>query len=266
MRHTKGRKDHYAVTLLWMGKIGSRQIDTSIDMTTNPAANSSSPTLLSPQPRNYKKEPLIRAAISIKPSSVHRYGVFADELILPGEVIEECPVIIFGGGVTEFKNLIFRWKDKEDGENDERRQRILALGCGSVYNHSDQANVAYYFDYENELLRFEAIKVIHSGDELFVNYTKEWFESRNAEQQYFSSPPLSATAAAAGMAAGVAASALDDVSRENCCNGGKANKRRLMRVIIIVGFFIAAYFTIPTAAKLHAQIAPVATSALHKQN
>lgn len=46
----------------------------------------------------------------------------------------------------------------------------IALGYGSLYNHSDNCNTTYYFDKEKELMIFEAIQPIAKNQEITINY------------------------------------------------------------------------------------------------
>jgi hypothetical protein len=83
----------------------------------------------------------ISPKICVKPSPVHRWGVFAVDFIAEGEIIEECPMV----------ELEKSWLEKEDkilskyrfnfpsGGIPESQQ--VCLGYGSLYNHSNQPNV-----------------------------------------------------------------------------------------------------------------------------
>lgn len=119
-----------------------------------------------------KQAKLLRANIEVKPSPIHRYGVFATKYIGPGETIEECPVILVGeGSANYFENLIFHWE--KDGV------AALALGYGSIYNHAEQPNAGVQPDYNNKVLLIKANKPIYEGEEIFVYYGKKWFVDRN---------------------------------------------------------------------------------------
>jgi SET domain-containing protein len=113
---------------------------------------------------------VFRRKISIKKSSVHRYGVFADENIKVNAVIEKCPIVIFN---TDEKSLLgdYTFTHKENGQ-------LLALGYGSLYNHSSQPNASYSLDSENDLFVFYASRSIKKGEEIYISYGESWFESR----------------------------------------------------------------------------------------
>ncbi|NYT06433.1 MAG: SET domain-containing protein [Methanomicrobiales archaeon] len=98
-------------------------------------------------------------------------GVFAGRDFTIGEEIEVCPVIILE--TTEERDHIdrtrlyhyyFGW-----GEDDTRS--AIALGYGSLYNHSYLPNADHRLDYEHEIIRITAYRPIHKGEEITINYT-----------------------------------------------------------------------------------------------
>lgn len=121
--------------------------------------------------QKYKKTPLIKQQIELRPSSVHGYGVFAKKKILPGEIIEECPLVLLRKDQPLFalNDLAFKWDDKF---------HILTLGYGCCYNHATNNNAKYYRDEDNQLVTFKASRVIYPGEEICVNYGEDWFQRR----------------------------------------------------------------------------------------
>jgi SET domain-containing protein len=96
-------------------------------------------------------------------------GVFARRLIRKGEVVERVPVLVLP--IEEVKNATawnglaaycFMW-----GED----TVALALGYGSLYNHSYQPN-ARYEDVKRTKV-FLALRDIAAGEEITVNYNGE---------------------------------------------------------------------------------------------
>jgi hypothetical protein len=49
------------------------------------------------------------------------------------------------------------------------------VGAGSIYNHSDQPNAHVIFDADYLVATFYACQPIAQGEEIFVNYGKDWF-------------------------------------------------------------------------------------------
>jgi SET domain-containing protein len=117
-------------------------------------------------------------AIKIKQIKGKGRGVFARRAIRKGEVIESVPVLIMtseeyeeGLSKTLLKNYCFGWGTD---------QVALALGYGSLYNHSYRPN-ARYEDIGTQTKDFVA--VIAEGEEITVNYNgkpgskaKVWFD------------------------------------------------------------------------------------------
>ena len=61
--------------------------------------------------------------------------------------------------------------------------KALALGYGSLYNHSYTPNARYFTNIENQSIDFYARKDIREGEEIMVNYNGDpedqsplWFE------------------------------------------------------------------------------------------
>lgn len=107
--------------------------------------------------------------LEIRDAGARGRGVFAARDIPEGALIEECPVIVVPEeqvealGETVLGDYYFRW----GGTGDEA---AIALGFGSLYNHSDAPNAMYVRQREARLLVFFAVKAIAAGDEILVSY------------------------------------------------------------------------------------------------
>lgn len=90
-------------------------------------------------------------------------GVFAQDSFKGGEVLEKCQLIIMElsdvQGILE--GYVFGYDDT---------RAALALGNGSLINHSDHPNCEAYFDSKKELLIIRALKDIKKGQEVTINY------------------------------------------------------------------------------------------------
>jgi SET domain-containing protein len=107
-------------------------------------------------------------------------GVFARRPIEEGEIIERVPVIVLPaeqvGKYPEEHDLgsyVFEWG---------RGTLALALGYGSLYNHSFEPNARFKFPGRLTIL-FVALRKIAPGEEITVNYNGKpgdrrpvWFE------------------------------------------------------------------------------------------
>lgn len=62
---------------------------------------------------------------------------------------------------TYLHDFYFQW----DGD-----QAAIALGFGSLYNHSSAANAEFELDYDFEQIRFRALRDIAAGEEITTDY------------------------------------------------------------------------------------------------
>src|SRR3990167_774246 len=96
------------------------------------------------------KNELTRGRIIVKKSSIHGYGVFADQDFQQDELIEECYFLEIQIKEPALTDYYFA-NDKQD---------ILSLGYGSIYNHADDPNVFCEFDFESKVMRIQALRPI----------------------------------------------------------------------------------------------------------
>ncbi len=106
-------------------------------------------------------------------------GVFAVRSFAADQVIERCPMLVVDdeqGAALEIgaEGYVFTW-----GEG----STALALGFGSLYNHSFAPN-ATTLETGDELV-ITALRDIAAGEEIFINYTGTqttgvWFDDLTA--------------------------------------------------------------------------------------
>lgn len=109
-------------------------------------------------------------------------GVFSNAYIKKGEIIEECPIIeIPKGDLTSINQSILFTYFFYFGEKKEKA--LLALGFGSLYNHSYSPNARYEINEDDKTLVITAVKNIKKDEEITFNYkgndktsTPLWFE------------------------------------------------------------------------------------------
>ena len=102
-------------------------------------------------------------------SPIHGWGVFAKEDIMEGEVFEECPILTLPIEKCEVTSLLIDYRFNWPQGNDWQEQ-VLALGYGSLYNHSENANAYWTSDIENKTFKFISNREIKQGEEIFVWY------------------------------------------------------------------------------------------------
>ncbi|QUW23675.1 SET domain-containing protein-lysine N-methyltransferase [Sporosarcina sp. Marseille-Q4063] len=120
--------------------------------------------------------------ICIKDTGKYGKGIYATRDIKTGELIEVSPVLI--SSKNEWKYLkktvlfdyCFTW-----GENYE--QIAVALGFGSLFNHSFTPNAMFINNIGNLSIDFYAIVDIKASEEITINYNGDsddksplWFD------------------------------------------------------------------------------------------
>lgn len=109
-------------------------------------------------------------------------GVFANADIKIGEIIEECPFIEIPEheleriGESILLNYVYFFGKKKE-------KALLALGFGSIYNHTYSPNAVYKINPKEKTIEFISIKRIKKDEEITVNYIQGnstsvplWFE------------------------------------------------------------------------------------------
>lgn len=99
-------------------------------------------------------------------SEIHGQGVFAALPLGAGDLVESCPVIAISGedsltiDTTGLGHYTFEYGDGA----------ALALGSGSLYNHSYKPNCRYEIREDEGRINFYALRNISTGMELLINY------------------------------------------------------------------------------------------------
>ncbi len=125
------------------------------------------------------------AKIEVRKSQIHGYGVFAKEAIVEGELIEES------------KLLKLEWRSKYSNDatlNDytwanqkceceecktHGHVRYMALGFGSMYNHSDNPNTKQKLNFKDEVINVWAKSDIQPDEEIFLSYGHKYWIVRD---------------------------------------------------------------------------------------
>jgi uncharacterized protein len=120
---------------------------------------------------------MIHPAIHISISDGKGRGVFANEKIEKGTVIEIAPVIVMNAAdrklldQTLLHDYIFEW-------GDDSSHCAMALGWVPVYNHSYQSNCEYEMDFEMQTIAVKTMRDIEPGEEMFINYNGNWDDAK----------------------------------------------------------------------------------------
>lgn len=96
-------------------------------------------------------------------------GVFALKAFRYGDVVERSPVIVLPAQQwqrcenTNLHNYAFGWGPNQD-------EAAIALGFGSLFNHSYEPNAFYRKQLDDGVIEFMALGDIRAGEEITVNY------------------------------------------------------------------------------------------------
>ena len=75
---------------------------------------------------------------------------------------------------TLLTNYTYNWFDSQE--------QALALGLGSMFNHSRNHNVGFIKDKYNTVIRYYTLQDIEADQELFINYGPHlWFDGDEEE-------------------------------------------------------------------------------------
>ena len=131
---------------------------------------------------------IVPPAVYIRDTGTARgRGVFAARAFKQGDVVEACPVVTFvplpGRQLPpDIRKIVFAW-GRLLGLDSPRP--AIALGYGSMYNHSNPAGLRCQADAANSILRFIALRDIDADEELTINYnainagassSDQWFD------------------------------------------------------------------------------------------
>jgi hypothetical protein len=96
-------------------------------------------------------------------------GILAGRRFTEGEVVDVAPVVVVAPEdwslieQTEMGRFCFVWDDEEESV-------AVALGRGSLFNHSYTPNVTPEKRFRSRLMVFTALRDIAAGEELTINY------------------------------------------------------------------------------------------------
>jgi SET domain-containing protein len=119
--------------------------------------------------RGGRLPPYDRAVLKVAAIAGKGRGVLAGRRFAAGEVIERAPVIVVPARErpllekTALFDYRFAWGEREE-------DAAIALGFGSLYNHSFRPNARFWRFYEEREIEFTALCDIEPGEEITVNY------------------------------------------------------------------------------------------------
>jgi len=129
--------------------------------------------------QEWERGPIVAGGVFVGRSAIHGTGVFASRSFEADEVIEQCPVLVVPPdhatrvSTTTLGDYVYEW---EGGY-------AVALGFGSLYNHSRTPAARYEMAYDLEEIHVVAVRPIEADEEITINYNGDpddqspvWFE------------------------------------------------------------------------------------------
>ncbi len=107
--------------------------------------------------------------LEIRPHPKKGRGVFALRVLPQDFLLERTPVIVIPAEEwpwierTVLRFYCFSWGPNGD-------QAALALGVGSLFNHSYTPNALYRKDFREQVIEFITLRPVAAGEEITVNY------------------------------------------------------------------------------------------------
>ncbi|KAF9291800.1 hypothetical protein BGZ68_002179 [Mortierella alpina] len=126
-----------------------------------------------------------QSALRIQDCGPKGRGVVTTTLIPARAVIDISPILLFPseeyslhGQYTQLDHYTYRWQGG----------MALALGLGSMFNHSNKPNVGFQRDFVNKVIRYSAMRDIQAGEELCISYGPNlWFPDMEEDDQELAS-------------------------------------------------------------------------------
>lgn len=119
------------------------------------------------------------------------WGIFTNENIDEGVVVEIAPVVVFPRRLME----VAIWSCQAEGvpSADLKIDQYtinwgpdgaFPMGWTGLYNHKDDNNCQFIADYTANLVGIKTIKPISAAEQLFVSYGEHWFEQKGYVKKY----------------------------------------------------------------------------------
>lgn len=106
-------------------------------------------------------------------------GVYSTQQISPGTLIETAHCILISR--CEYEHHLCHTILEHYVFNGRDGTKLLALGIGSLFNHSSNPNVDYRIDHDMQLISFTAAREIGPDEELCIFYGRVWFKETVCE-------------------------------------------------------------------------------------
>lgn len=118
--------------------------------------------------------------IYVAKSRIHGLGVFASENIEKGTCFEITPLVDVVLSKAEDLGREFLYDYRFSYITGGKITKlVMALGYGSLYNHSDDPNANWRLNNEINMFEFYSVKDIKAGEEILIYYgDKDYWRAR----------------------------------------------------------------------------------------
>lgn len=123
--------------------------------------------------------------IEIRKSPLKGHGIFAKEEINKGELLEEAKLLKLSWRTKIIQDTIltnYAWVNSSCACNQCKMdgfEQYIALGYGSIYNHSKHQNTIINLNFESEIMQIYSSRIIKKDEEVFVNYGHQYWIIRD---------------------------------------------------------------------------------------
>lgn len=103
-------------------------------------------------------------------------GVFSRRTFNKNQVVHTCPVIVLDrkdsqvARDTLLNTYLFDWPSENESLDENWSASAVALGFGSLFNHSEKPNMKWEIRREKLEIVFRSIRPIKMNEELVFNY------------------------------------------------------------------------------------------------
>lgn len=114
--------------------------------------------------------------VYVAKSPIHGLGVFANEDILEGEIIEITPLVDMKLPPGDDSKILYDYRFSYF-LNGKLTKMVMPLGYGCVYNHSNTPNANWRLNTSLDMFEFFSIKDIKKHEEICTSYGNEEYWS-----------------------------------------------------------------------------------------
>lgn len=124
--------------------------------------------------------------MKVKDTKFKGRGVFSDFEFGKNQIVCRCNVIVLGNKDTKvardtlLTTYLFDWPSPHETLDDDWTSSAIALGVGSLFNHSDEPNLKWEIRRDKLEIVFKTLRPIKKGEEFLFDYAWDGEMYKNA--------------------------------------------------------------------------------------